>query len=304
MIVRPETRWSVFIAATRRRCLTIVIYSALIIFVHEGLGKTELEVPVAIPALLGTVLSILLGFRTNSAYERWWEARKIWGAIVNDSRTFARQILTFLTGPDGEPSEPVRATQVQMIHRQAAWNHALGRSLRGQDPIGVLAPFLPIAEIEALRSAKNVPNAILDQQALALREARAAGDIDGFGAIRIDETLTHLCDAMGMCERIKNTVFPPTYTNLIGMVVWLFTALIPLGLVLDMGWFALPVAVLLSSMFVLIETISYYLQDPFDNKSSDTPVTALARTIEINLRQQLGETELPLPIEAEDGILM
>ena len=270
------------------------------------LGVPDLPLPIALPALLGTLLSILLGFRTNSAYARWWEARKIWGAIVNDSRSWTRQVLSFLgVGGEGRSSpEEIAALEKELVYRQMAWNYALSRTLRRQEPWDDLAPFLSAHEIDDLRAQDNVPNALLQTQGDRLRKARARGDIDGFAFLNLDEMLTRLCDSMGKCERIKNTVFPTPYAYLVTLVAIGFYILLPFGLIAYLGWITIPATFLVGGIFFSIEALSTSLQDPFENRDSDTPTTALSRTIEINLRQQLGETDLPGKIAPEGGVLM
>ena len=114
------------------------LYAALVVWLFRN-GHDWIDVPIAIPAMLGTALSILLGFRTASAYGRWWEARQIWGAIVNDSRTFARETLTLLIEEDGSRPE---ALQKDLVYRQIAWCYALRSSLRGEAPLSGVGPFI------------------------------------------------------------------------------------------------------------------------------------------------------------------
>jgi putative membrane protein len=159
-------------------------------------------------------------------------------------------------------------------------------------------------ELQRLASQHHVPNAMLQTQACRLADARAAGHLDHYLSLPIEKTLVRLADAMGACERIKKTPFPTPYAFVITRFIWLFLALLPPGLVQHLGWLTVPVSVLIALTFLLILTIGIYMQDPFENRLTDTPMHAICRTIEINLRQQLGETELPEPIEPKDGVLM
>ena len=275
-------------------------YATLVVVLHRH-GESWIDVPLALPTMLGTALSILLGFRTASSYDRWWEARKIWGAIVNDSRTFARQVLTLLSGRDGE--RPV-ALQRELVYRQIAWNYALARSLRGEDPLADAEPYLSGEEIAALRTQQNVPNALLQTQGTRLRDAHRRGLLDRFFFMTVEETLRRLTDHMGMCERINSTVFPGHYSFIVSRTLLVFGFLLPSGLVPYLGWFTIPVALIIELLFSMIEAAGTVLQSPFENRVTDTPMTALSRTIEINLRQQLGETELPEKLQPVDGVLM
>ena len=303
MIVRQTTRFRPLLLSSWGRIVFEAGYSILIVL----LFKTDIfstTIPVAIPAMLGTALSILLAFRTNAAYDRLWEARKIWGAIVNNSRTFTRQVISLFVLPEGADRREMTAMQREMIYRQIAWNYVLAHTLRSLDPFADVETMLPAEEIDALRTQDNPPNAILQTQAGRLREALRVGYVDTFRFLPIEGTLTRLCDDMGMCERIKNTVFPAHYGFLVTRIIWLFVLLLPSGLVASLGWITVPVAFSTALVFWLIEAMSGAMQDPFENAASDTPMLALSRTIEINLRQQLGETQLPEKIQPEDGVLM
>lgn len=303
MIVRKTMRLGPALRRSWKRILFVAAYATLAFVLYEA-GVVTVTIPVAIPAMLGTALSILLGFRTNSAYDRWWEARKIWGAIVNDSRTLARQVTSLFFLPDGSNSREMTTMQREMVHRQIAWNYVLARSLRGQDPFSDIETTLAAEEIDALRSQDNRPNAILQTQARRLRDALREGYLDSFRFLPIEGTLTRTCDNMGKCERIKNTVFPAHYSILVSLIIGLFFLLLPLGLVESLGWVTAPVAFVIAIVFWMIEAMGTAMQDPFENFVTDTPMRALSRTIEINLRQQLGETELPEKIQPEDGVLM
>jgi len=303
MIVRSKVRLGV---AVRRSWINILFaagYSTLVFLLYDA-GIDGITVPMAIPAMLGTALSILLGFRTNSAYARWWEARKIWGGIVNDSRTFARQVTSLFQLPEGANEQDMSAMQREMVYRQIAWNYTLARTLRRQNPYADIEATIAPEETEALRSQDNLPNAMLQTQANRLNDALRSGYLDTLRLLWLQDMLRRLCDHMGKCERIKNTVFPVHYAFLVSLIIWLFVLLLPLGLVSILGWITVPLAFLVSAVFYLIAATSAAMQDPFENYITDTPMLALSRTIEINLRQQLGETEIPEKVQPEDGVLM
>ncbi len=296
MITRRWMSWGRLRRDYWKIILAMILYTFLVVlFDKRGIA---VAVPIAVPALLGTAISILLGFRTNSAYDRWWEARKIWGAIVNDARTLARQVLSYVTGDDAA------ALQREMVYRQIAWCHALRHSLRGEEPFADLRNLLSEDEIGALRSIGNRPNIILQTQTGRLAEARRRGLIDRLLVLPIEGTLKRFSDHMGQCERIKTTVFPTLYSSFLSLNIWLFFFLLPPSLAPHLGWIAVPVAFLVSLVFEMIEAIGRMLEDPFENDSMDTPMTAICRTIEINLREQLGETDLPKQLDPVKGVLM
>ena len=272
--------------------------------VYQAVAHTSMHLPIAIPALLGTALSILLGFKTNAAYDRWWEARKIWGAIVNDSRTFARQVLSLISPRDASDADATATQHRELVHRQIAWCYSLTHSLRGQDSLKGLEGLLSAGEREQLERSANRPNAILQIQGEQIRSALDVGRLDSIRFLPLEGTLSRLTDHMGMCERIKNTVFPAHYGYLVSRMIWLFCLLLPWGLVDSMGWVTVPVTFFTAAAFWMIECIGFALVDPFENRDNDTPMTALSRTIEIDLRQQLGETDVPGKLVPVDDVLM
>lgn len=300
MITTPRVGTLRILRDRLSQIIVATLWAMLVVLLFRR-GNDWIDAPVAIPAMLGTALSILLGFRTASAYDRWWEARKIWGAIVNDSRTFTRQVLVFVFGEEGEP--PVEL-QKELVYRQIAWNYALARSLRGQDPLVGADGLLPPEEVAALRPQDNVPNALLQTQGDKLQDAHLRGLLDRYFFVSIEDTLKRFTDHMGMCERIKSTVFPGHYSFFVSKTLFVFYLLLPSGLVPYLGWLTVPVALIIYLLFMMIEEAGTYLQDPFENRATDTAMTAISRTIEINLRQQLGEKRLPEKLYPVDGILM
>ena len=269
----------------------VLVYSLAIAVIHEWFLEMPISIPLAVPAVLGTVISLLLGFRSNQAYDRWWEARQVWGAIVNDSRTLARQVLNFTESQYEE--DMVHQWRQRMVRRQIAWCYSLGQSLRGTNAITGLDKYLSRREIEVLTRFSNVPMALLDQHGKDLRRALEEGYINRYQQMEIDKTLTRLCDAMGKCERIKNTVFPSTYSLYIHFALLLFIAMLPFGVIDYFGFLEVPLVVAISVSFLLIEKMAIHLQDPFENKPTDTPMTAIAGTIERDLKQLMHDQDLP-----------
>ncbi|MGI9519332.1 MAG: bestrophin family protein [Pirellulaceae bacterium] len=287
----------------RFHLLVIAIYASVISWLDIQYHLEIYNFPVSIVIATATVIGLLLAFRTNCSYDRWWEARTIWGAIVNDSRTWVRQLLEFhdpgKTNPPAEPGTELRG----MAKRQIAWCYALSRSLRGQDPTQDLAGLLDASEIEAYGESQNVPNAILLRQGRELRDLYSSERLELFSYVELERTLKRLTDSMGGCERIKNTVFPTSYSRMVNILIYLFVILIPFGLVNVPAGALIATSISLSFAFLLIDRVALFLQDPFDGHPSDTPMLTLSRTIEINIKQMLGETELPESLKPVDGVL-
>ena len=276
--------------------LDIVVVAALAISIEVGMVNYRAyfpSVPVAIAAFLGTAISLILSFKLGQSYDRWWEARKIWGAIVNDSRTLARQMLSF--GADRESASRV-------IKRQAYWCHALGRSLRGLDWRPDAERYISAQEIEALEGHSNKPLALLQSHAEDIKQL--AEQLTDYQRIELDETLTRLTDSMGKAERIRSTVFPTSYRFYLHMFIYLFIILLSIALAELKGYWEVVIVVAIGLSFFLLEKTALHLQDPFNNRPTDTPVTAIATTIEINLLQLLGEGEVPEPAKPTDFYLM
>lgn len=263
--------------------VVIALYAVVVALLYQNYHMTRISIPISVPTILGTVISLLLGFRSNQAYDRWWEARHVWGAIVNDSRTLARQMTSFL--PSNGASEAATAFGRRFIRRQIGWCYSLGRHLRGQDAGEDLENYLDPEEYNDTVRKDHIPAALNDRMGQDLQRALEEGWINRFQQVELDRTVTRLTDAMGKCERIKNTVFPATYSLYIHMALMLFIVLLPFGVIEYFGVFEVPLVVAISACFLLIEKMAIHLQDPFENKPTDTPMTAIARNIEKNLAE-------------------
>lgn len=248
-------------------------------------------------AIVGTLLAILLGFRVNNAYDRWWEARKIWGAIVNESRSAARLILSFCEGA----TEDVRRT---LVFRQIAFCYALTAHLRQLPVADTIRPFLAANESELLLHRKNIPNGILELQTRHVVQLRNSGLINDWQQQQIEDHIEALTDCMGMCERIKRTVFPYDYAWYTSRLVDVFGLLLPFVIVDSAGWQTVGWTLLLGFTFYSVDRLARTIENPFENRVNDTAMLAISTTIETDLRQMLGNTELPIPVLPINGALM
>jgi len=250
---------------------------------------------------LGSALAIFLAFRANAAYGRWWEARQLWGQLVNTSRALARQALTALdVDPDDARHTALRSG---IVLNQVAFVHALRCHLRRQNPFPELVGVLGHAEAEALRGYGNIPNALTLRVAEQLQEARALGLIDSLRWSALDGSLTTLANIQGACERIKNTPLPRQFSFLPRMLVDAFCWLIPLALVSGLGIFTPIASALISFTLIAIDTASQAIEDPFENTVNDTPMTALSRGIELTLREMLDQRKALPEVRAIDGFV-
>ncbi|MCT4046942.1 hypothetical protein HZP89_02845 [Elizabethkingia anophelis] len=285
MLLKKKISIWYFINLIKSQLLLISMFAVAIGILDLLPAFQKISLPLTIPALVGTAVSLLLAFRISQSYERWWEARTVWGAIVNDSRSFIRQISQAL--PLG--SETIIR---EFAQRQIIWNYALGESLRKLPFSDRVQDYLIDHRIEAA----NIPNALLDEHSLQLKQLADKGLISEFRLIQLNETLARLCDSMGKCERIKNTVFPRSYSILVHSLIYVFAAILPFGfddsqlclLIIEIG-----ITILIPTLFIAIEKTAIIMQDPFENTPVDTPMTSLAQTIEINLREMTGEQNVP-----------
>ena len=265
----------------------VIAYTIGFELIHHFYHAVSINIPIAVPTILGTIISLLLAFKSNQAYDRWWEARIVWGAIVNDSRTLIRQIIAFYKDPDF--SVQANDFKERFAKRQAAWCYALAQSLRGKDALRPLKTLVDENEFRFLSNHKHIPNAILMLHAKELKKAKEENRLNTYQQVEIDNTLTRLCDSMGKCERIKNTIFPTTYSMYIRFTLCLFIILLPFGLTDFLGWMQIPVVATIGAACFLIEKMAIHLQDPFENRPTDTPMLTISNTIEQNLMQMVYE---------------
>lgn len=291
MLLKKNIPFKYVFGKIKYEIIAITLYTLLIAFAYQQYHFARITIPLAIPAVLGTVISLLLGFRSNQAYDRWWEARHIWGAIVNDSRTLARQVMSFTH--NGYNSREVAAFGERIVRRQIGWTFSLGRHLRNENALRGLEKYIDKEELACVSQVDNVPAALLDRMGADLRLALEKGWVNSYQQVELDRTISRLCDSMGKCERIKNTVFPVTYSLYIHLSLMLFIGMLPFGVIEYFGFLEVPMVVAISACFLLIEKMAIHLQDPFENKPTDTPVTSIASGIEKNLLQICQLQPLP-----------
>jgi len=248
-------------------------------------------------SLIGLALAIFLGFRNSAAYDRYWEGRKLWGELVHRSRSFARQVLTLLRleapAAPVDRSDPRRA----MILRTIGFASALRHQLRGSDAAGDLAALLPAGEAQACAAARRGTDWLLRRNAEELGAFLRDGRLDPALAAELDQSLSAMAAVAAGCERIRHTPIPFPYTLLLHRTAWLYCFLLPFGLVDSVGFMTPFVVAIVAYTFFGLDALGDEIEDPFGTADNHLPLDALCREIEINLREALGETELPLPLE-------
>ena len=275
----------------------VLFVSLIVLFITEKYQHLLPEMPLTIPAFIGTAISILLSFKLNQSYDRWWEARKVWGAIVNDSRSFGIQLQTLIA----KGNETIIR---KIAFRQIAWCYSLGQSLRGLNPTAGIENYISPEDMEAIKPHTNKPLALLQLHGQNIKELKENNQLDNFSRIQLDNTLVRLCDAQGKSERIKTTIFPVTYRLFLHAIIYLFVVTLSVSLKDTGGIFEIPLLLLISAAFFLLEKSATHMQDPFENRPTDTAITAIAKTIEINIKQLLKEDEVPKPHQPEKFYLL
>lgn len=289
-------------------------------------------------SLIGIAVAFYLGFKNNSSYERLWEARKIWGGIVNTSRSFAVMCRDFVhtEGTTSQQSEvELQAIRRRLVYRHLAWLHALSIQLRqfkawehggkrndafreqfgtkfSKDQLVRIKPYLTAADYAYVMSKGNVASHVLSLQSKDLMALRLHGPLEHFRHLSIQEQITELYALQGKSERIKNFPFPRQYATVNYFFACLLLILLPFGMVNVFSdqspewivWLSIPFSVIGSWVFWTMEMIGDYSENPFEGLFNDVPITAMVRDIEIDIRQMLDETDLPEKIQPEGTFKM
>ncbi|MTI33030.1 multidrug transporter [Cytophagales bacterium RKSG123] len=324
---------------TRRETLIFVLLALVPVILYEVLGFKWLAIPWLPIALVGTAVAFLIGFKNNASYDRLWEARKVWGGIINASRTWGIMVKDFVTNKHAEiplEEEELKAIHKKMLYRHMAWLAALRHQLREAKAWENMEKphakeyknnytipehekslkeefnsFLSKGEKGYILSKKNKATQLIGLQSKELRELLDKGLIEDFRHMEMENMLKEFYTLQGKCERIKNFPYPRQFSTFNQYFVWLFVLLIPFGMLQEFEklgefftWLTIPFSALVSWVFHTMEKIGEATENPFEGGANDIPMTALSRTIEIDLRDLLDEENLPKPVEAENSILM
>lgn len=281
-----------------KNTLLFTIPATLIVVAHEVLGWTWLTLPAIPLGIVGGAIGIFVSFRTNSCYDRWWEGRKLWGRMINTSRHWTTQVVSYL------PADAVEAKR-RLVLRHATYVHVLRCLLRQQNPFDDDEVMNHIESDPSLRDGTNLTHALLQRQLDDITKLNDEGKLDAFRLASMDESIRHLLDIQGGCERIKKTPMPRGYGFIAERLVTAFGILFPLAVVSELSWVAIPINLLVCIAFALISEAGRVLEDPFTMFWNGLPLSAISRMIEVNTRQRLGDTELPPQLSPDTrGILM
>lgn len=292
MIVDATPRLKFIVSEVWRPLLGLFVWDCIVTVTYFVLPFKAPSLPLT---LFGSALALFLGFRDNSAYQRWWEGRVLWGAMINASRNLARAARNFL------PDE-ARDLKRSIVLRQVAYVNALRCQLRRQPRDEEVLHYLSRGEAEPALARVNTANGLLDGTGRRIEDARKKGWIDTIQQASLERILVDIANAQGGMERLKNTPLPNQYRFFPAFFTRLFCILLPIGLVETLG-FATPIGSTIAGlMFLAILQIGDDLVDPFANTIHDVPLTAMCRTIEIDLLQAIGD-KAPEPKTPVQGIL-
>lgn len=283
------------IGAIASRLMTVVAVSAGVVWLHSIDPARFHDVSAAPFTLLGLALSIFLGFRNNACYERWWEGRKQWGALISETRCLVREFQTLLP-PDSE-------LRRRCAHRVVAFAHALRTQLR-ESSDSATQDWLSSAEWGRAAQSRNVPDTIMLMQAHELGSLLRSGELSDVLYRLLSERLGAMTAVQTACERLKSTPMPFTYTLLLHRTAWLFCLLLPFGLVDSLGMATPVLAVILAYAFFGLDALGEELEEPFGTSQNALPIDAMVRAIEIATGLALGDTSLPDPVQPLDDILL
>jgi putative membrane protein len=295
----------------RMELIASALLSLAVFFLYHNQHLEKVSLPFSIAAILGSALAIFLAFRNNNSYSRWWEARTLWGGIINNSRIFARQIIANAdhAAVIGKATpQQVGDYKKELVHRQIAFAHALRLHLRRQNTWDELRHLLSEKEFAELSQKNNKPNFLLQMQGIRIKEGMRSEILGAFDNISLEPTLAGFNNFQGACERIKNTPLLRQYHFFTKLFMLVFMAVLPFSLITDfnkMGVPAMmvPVSILVSFVFGVMGKVGEVNEDPFENQITDIPMTSMCNTIERDLKEMLGEADLPAKLEPKDGFI-
>jgi len=271
------------------RVLSCVAWSGAVVFVHERLGYS-LAISSQGHTLIGVALGLLLVFRTNASYDRFWEGRRLWGSIVNETRNLGRSVSVLLA------SDPHLAARA--IAWTIAFPYATMQHLRGEDDLGPISIALPTNEVGAVQASSHPPLAVARLITLQLVEAKKRGLISDYLLLSLDQNVQLLIDYMGGCERIHKTPLPFAYVVHLRRALIAYCFTLPFALLDQFEWGTIAAVLLIAYTLFGIEEIGVQIEDPFGSDDNDLPLKDICSTIEANLRMFLceleGETSTPV----------
>jgi putative membrane protein len=300
MILRSKSNWWTMLFVWRGSMMTrmlpqMLIVAALSVFAVWSEGTVfKHKVPLnATPfTLVGVALALFLGFRNSSSYDRWWEGRKLWGALTNTARMLAVQALTLTDDAPGRCTKEKRA----FLNMVIAFTYAMRDQLRGE-VFARSAELLPPALAAEVDHARYKPLIILRAMGEWVSQRQREGAFGEMTMTMIDRNLVELSQALGGCERIVSTPVPFAYAVMIHRVVYFYCALLPFGLVDGIAWMTPVVTLVMAYSFIALDLLAAELEMPFGRNENDLALDAISLNIELSIREISGEALEKKPLQ-------
>ncbi|WP_374033094.1 bestrophin family protein [Bdellovibrio bacteriovorus] len=290
MVIRPKYNWFKMLLVWKGsvlpeilpRLIFIFILSALVIYFHGVFFSVKVSLNPTPFTLMGIALAIFLGFRNSAAYDRFWEGRKLWGALLNVSRSLSRQALTF-TGLDANHAESRKFLQLII-----AFAYCTKHQLRKTDATADLKRLVPQLANE-LSQAEYKAAILLRHLGQWVQDQKEAGRLDSITAGMFDKNLNDMSDIVGGCERIANTPIPYPYAVLLHRTVYIYCVLLPFGLMDSIGWMTPAICTFVAYTFMALDAIVNQIEEPFGTEDNDLALNQMCETIEVSVQEMRGE---------------
>lgn len=298
MIIRERSNWFLMLFIWRGsvlrkiipQLLIITAFSVVVLYFKGNVYEYKVHLNPAIFTLLGLSLAIFMGFCNSASYERFWEGRKLWGALVIESRSLAREVLTLINDNDAD----AKAKKQEFAKMIAAFSWALNYQLRNKNANTVIKNLLSEKNFEQLKDKKFVPVILLKQMGAWLNERKKEGKMDSIILTAIDNQLNGMSQIIGGCERIANTPLPFAYSVLLHRTVYLYCFWLPFGLVDVVGWMMPVIVLFISYTFIALDAIIQEIQEPFGEEENDLALNGICETIQFSVFELADIPQDPL----------
>jgi putative membrane protein len=323
-----------FLIWTRRNIYIALIIGIIPTVLYQIFELKWIALPWTVVALLGTATAFVVGFKNTQTYNRTWEARQIWGAILNSSRSWGTMSRDFINNPDKTK---------ELVYRHFAWLTALRYQMRDsrawedksksfleyqkfyivpekETPLDEeLARYLNSDELKYVLSTKNRAVQLMSLQSKTLKELYNNKEIDSYQFVEMEKMVRDFFDNQGKSERIKNFPYPRQFATINSFFIKLFCLMLPFGMLKEfdklnegiegvmkgnMVWLVIPFSILISWVYTSLEQVGESTENPFEGSANDVPISQMSRTIEIDLREMLGETNLPPALQPKNNIIL
>lgn len=328
-------RLTEFLIWTRRNIYYALVMAVVPVVMYQVFGMHFIAIPWTVVGLLGTATAFIVGFKNSQTYSRTWEARIIWGAILNSSRAFGTMCRDYFNNPDKTR---------ELVYRHFAWLTALRYAMRDSRTWETthksyndeykafyeipekqtsleseLEKYIPQEEIKYIINTKNRAAQLLSLQSKTIKELYENKELDSLQFIELQKMIKDFYDHQGRSERIKNFPFPRQFATINAFFIKLFCMLLPFGMLREfdklnenvtgimqgnMVWLVIPFSILISWVYTSLEQVGESTENPFEGAANDVPISQISRTIEIDMREMLGETKLPQALQPKNNIIL